>query len=396
MEMEAKCQAIQDSIEGYRDWRRETHNETEIESGEPLDCLNLTAPYLALIGEFQRSSKGMPKPSGATCSVLPRVKRFEAKQGQKLREAGAAMDSLVPSEDIGLCRAILLTIPANYHDAFCTVASETGWVMNRVAEYLRRHLKKPLWFYVWELQKRGALHLHFCFYAPTEEQGQKLGDGIIELWLKLLEEMSEKSGNDLYWSGRYTKQGEKYYVSRERLINSNQRVHTGCAGYFAKYSGKDSYGSARGDKGFGSRTVAHPRRIWGSSQAIKNAAKELAYTGSVELPTDEAASEFYESVRELVRTFRHSLGQCFAFDIKRERRLDRVNSVSDRCGRHPILEQITVAEGVTEVFYIDQKQFRDALAMLHLRFQSMQEELRKPMEDKMELPLTAWFHYDTA
>lgn len=358
-----------------------------------IELIQSETQRLALIGEFQRSLGRMPKPSGDCCPRLPRVKRFEARQGQKLREAGAAMDSLVPQGKIGLCRAILLTIPADYQAAFSTVAAYSGWIMNRLNTYLRRHLENPLWFYVWELQKRGALHLHFCFYAPTEELGQRLGDGMLELWLKLLEEMSQKSGNDLYWSGRYTKTGAKYYVPREKLINSNQAVYSGCAQYFAKYSGKDSYGSTRGAKGFGSRAIAHPARIWGSSRAIKRRAREMSIDCRIEHISDESASCFFESIRELIKSFKHKLGQCFSFDIRRVRRIERRDRSGKLLGRDSILEETSIAEGVTEVYYISPEQFLDAFAELHLRFQKEKMELPSVWKEQMELPLSSWYHY---
>jgi len=359
-----------------------------------LELMRHEARSLALIGEFQRTKDPLKDKTYPSCPRLPRVKRFEARQGQKLREAGAAMDSLVPHGQIGLCRAVLLTIPADYQAAFSTVAAYSGWVMNRLNTYLRRHLESPLWFYVWELQKRGALHLHFCFYAPTEELGQKLGDGMLELWLKLLEEMSEKSGNDLYWSGRYAKSGAKYYVPREKLINSNQAVYSGCAQYFAKYSGKDSYGSTRGAKGFGSRAIAHPARIWGSSRAIKRRAREMSIDCRIEHISDESASCFFESIRELIKSFKHKLGQCYSFDIRRVRGVERRDGNGKLLGRSSVLEEIPIAEGVTEVYYISPEQFIDAFAELHLRFQMEKERASIPPMDKWNPPILSWYHYE--
>lgn len=345
---------------------------------EPLnetqrELLRAETRSLALIGKFTRSPQTLPKPIGASCPRLPRVKRFEAKQGQKLREAGAAMDDLIGEGNQGLCRAILLTIPADYQDAWSTVAAYSGWIMKRINNYLGRHLDKPLWFYVWELQGRGALHLHMCFYAPTVGLGERLGDGILQLWMKLLQEMSDKSGNDLFWSGRI-KDGQRVYVPREKYINSNQQVKFGVSRYFAKYSGKDSFGSKNKEgKGFGKKETAHPARIWGSSQPLKNRAKEMSLTASIEFPSDESASRFHDEIIEMLKQYEAETHTSYSFDIKAER-----NG-----------QILSVAQGMTEVFYISRDKFLDALAMMDLRMQRAKlevpfiseiERYRNPME----------------
>ena len=361
-----KCQEIQDAIESYRTDRSKSHDETGMYDGNPIDCLNLSTPYLALIDKFQRSKSAIAKPQGATCPVLPRVKRFEAKQGQKLREAGAAMDDLIGDGNAGLCRAILLTIPADYRDAWATIAAYSGHIMNRLNQVLRRHLDAPLWFYVWELQGRGALHLHFCFYAPTVELGEMLGNKMIEVWLKLLDELSVKSGNDLKWSGRYKKDGEKYYVPESKYINSNQQVRMGCSHYFAKYSGKSSGQGGQGLKGFGSPTVAHPRRIWGSSHAIKRRAREMSLNGRIDCRTDDEASSYFEEFRELIKSFKANLRDTFSFDIKRKVEGKEQRWSEDEKREWNYSEMVTVAEGVTEVYYVNKSLFLDKIGRAHV------------------------------
>ena len=118
---------------------------------------------LDISSKFQRSDKpSLRKGWGAT----PSIKNFTAKSGQKLRECGAIVDILCGG-DLSRTRVITLTLPSSGEDSYKAISNYSGEITNRLLELIRRNENestKFYYFFVWEHQKRGALHLHLCLH----------------------------------------------------------------------------------------------------------------------------------------------------------------------------------------------------------------------------------------
>ena len=326
----------------------------------------LSALTLDLIGKFRRTGvfghgcELPPKrPRFASCPIIPRKKAFKAVAGQKLRECGAAMDAL-SGGDKATVRCLTLTLPANHADAYKALAAYSGYVMDRIGALIRRQKVAIAYFYVWELQSRGALHLHMALHATTRNLAAKMGAKVVQQWLKSLQAIEDKSGVDMHWSGQVDCEGNRIYTHRRHYQNRNEPVRSSCAGYFAKYAGKGNVTKVNDGKHFGYDNVLHPHRLWGSNKPIKDKIKEMTLNLEVEYPTDTLASVAFDDIKALFQEYQAKFSTAFHFDI-------------DAILRDGT--SIKVAEGVTEVYYSSPESFSDLSALCHLKFQKERMEV---------------------
>jgi hypothetical protein len=133
-----------------------------------------------------------------------------------------------------------------------------------------------MWFYVWELQTRGALHIHMALSGLQQIELLSLGNAIRDKWFDVLEDISRKSGIDLW-----LRQGGRGRNDRRDALKANRvaEVSKGLSNYFAKYCSKQATKSV----GFGKRAPSPPARWWGMcrrlSQEIKKERLNVRITG---------------------------------------------------------------------------------------------------------------------
>lgn len=208
---------------------------------------------LDIINEFHLVQKVVQKGGWGN---LSRPTKFTKNARHRLLEAGAVVDAAC-----GLnAWEITVTIPGSGYKIFNAVASWTGWIMNELTRELRK-AKCTHWFYVWELQKRGALHLHLLIADP-ERNLYCLAKKIELRWWGLLQSLSQKLSLDLF-----AKSKSVTWKHRPQKWQSHvSQIQKSVAAYFSKYAGK---GSNNGQKTQGFQTVGMPARWWGSSRQIK-------------------------------------------------------------------------------------------------------------------------------
>lgn len=149
------------------------------------------------------------------------------------------------------------TIPGGTHDAFMAVAIQSSYITHSIAKWLKRTCPSPYWFYVWELQKRGALHIHYCIHAPDTHVADKILSGWRTKWESVLEAVGAKTGADMWLrkDGTYHKEGH------DVLQAYAQRVRKSVAAYLSGYCGgtKDKHSTD-------SSSPYYPGRWWGCSR----------------------------------------------------------------------------------------------------------------------------------
>ena len=155
---------------------------------------------------------------------------------QKILEAGAVIDKHVGTSN---SFELTLTLPGSGWDAYDVISRWSGYIVNRLTQIIRRAEQKGVevhWFFVWEHQKRGALHMHWCVAVESDWRVANLL--CLELrakWFELLEELSVKTGIDLFkkrgFSGTWRHSPEVWQYNIARVRKS-------VAAYFSKYCGK--------------------------------------------------------------------------------------------------------------------------------------------------------------
>jgi hypothetical protein len=114
-------------------------------------------------------------------------------------------------------------------------------------------------FYCWELQKRGALHLHYAVHCPDEAASQYILDGFKEEWMRLLDAVSAETGVDLYYNAN---RGFSHKDNKDVVQAKAERVTKGVGNYLGKYLSKSTSGGSRNG-------IFAPCRWWGVSRPLR-------------------------------------------------------------------------------------------------------------------------------
>lgn len=208
----------------------------------------------------------------------PQTKKvFRKAGGDKILQGGAIIDRFVGVQDSYM---LTLTLPGNTWKAMDALARWSGYIVNRCLQVIRRvdTSESPLyWFFVWEHQKRGALHLHLC--AGMKNKGrelEKILKAVKDKWFNVLLALSEKENIDMFAGKgfRYTWKNRP-----DKWQWDLQPIKKSVAGYFAKYCAKNKDATRkRGKKSPPRHPPTYPSRYWGSSASVKKKVKLLTVT----------------------------------------------------------------------------------------------------------------------
>lgn len=213
---------------------------------------------LDIIDEFHLTKRSLKK---GGWGHLAKPTSFTRNARHRLLEAGAVVDKLC-----GLnAWEVTCTIPGSTDDAFRVVAENTGWIMNEITREIRKS-KCQLWFYVWELQKRGALHLHLLIADPSRDLSS-LAETVRQRWWALLQSLCIRTGTDIFAKSRRITWKHTPSAWQSHVAPIQKSV----AAYFSKYAGKTASPISK-VKGF--RKVYTPSRWWGSSKMVKEEIKK--------------------------------------------------------------------------------------------------------------------------
>lgn len=274
------------------------------------DYHKLGAQLKSLLDIIKKSQH--PKPRHCSWGKQQTLKRFTSNAKQKILEAGAVVDRDVGKE----CSfEVTLTIPGSGLSVYEQVANWSGYIVNRQTQVIRRYEKqgiKVYWFFVWEHQKRGALHQHWCVSVPgSAELAKVISHKIKDKWYELLEELSVKTGIDLFAKkGSFGTWRNTPAVWQWRV----NAIRKSVAAYFSKYASKNvntsqynetrrktwnSINSRESKSSNQPRLVALcPSRYWGSGYRVKKRCRELRLEFSVAVSSQREGYQFVNFVRK--------------------------------------------------------------------------------------------------
>ena len=268
-----------------------------------------------------------------TCR-LNKPKNFTSASGQKLRECGSAIDQICQNSENTV--AITLTLPSHHDDAFRAIAAYSGYAVNRIFQPIRRHYgEEVLWFFVWEYQKRGALHLHIALYHPNKDKALEIGNSFRSQWHKILQDISNLANTNLFLgrNGRDNSDIEKNHFYCQPMRRS-------LGAYFSKYAGKKESKQAW-------YCQKYPvSRFWGCCYALKRLIKSLSLEVKIESPDSELIESVIASILKKIESLSLSISNQYDFDIERER---DGNSLK-------------IAVGTRVTFYCEPRQLRKLLS----------------------------------
>lgn len=180
--------------------------------------------------------------------ATPKQTRFGKLAKERVRDACAILDKTFGER----CLFTTGTIPGSTRESFLAVAQWSGYLVQTLKQWLADNFVKVRAVYVWEFQKRGALHLHCCFGASNKRELERLRIAWHDRWCELLERVCEKSGVDVF----AREDGHTWRYLSEYVRTDSQWVKNSVGRYLSKYLSKQAASVA--DSGFWC-----PSRWWG-------------------------------------------------------------------------------------------------------------------------------------
>lgn len=333
---------------------------TAAENGlETLYSHNLKHEYIApprsisplpldLINRFQHATKNKPKEK-LGYGKTPKIKYFSHKSGQKIRETGSVIDRLC-NGDPTKCRVVTLTLPSSQLEAFQALSNYSGYAVNRLFQIVRRDYSLAHWFYVYEHQKRGALHLHICVFHDDPAISKEIGEKLCSKWIEILGDISDKTGINMLYSKGFGRTCESHEIQLD-----NQAMRLGCGAYFSKYASKNSGKHSKDINSINARKYP-PSSFWGRSRELSKMCEKFSYKFTYEGQTDDDSEYLQCKAFKLLSQFNQVLSHSFAF--KKEMQLP------EKYGNGTL----TICEGYTEVFYFSPKDFDEILQTIKNEF----------------------------
>lgn len=224
---------------------------------------------------------------------IPKERRksgvFTLDARRKLLRAGGALGRF--DSEPSHCLFFTGTLPGSTEEAYRAIAVYSSEIVHRVKKWIgKRYDEFQYSFYCWELQKRGALHLHYLLYCPCKSSRERMMREFKSFWTFLLMSVSEKSGVDLF-ARSY---GGTHRQNLDVVQAYVQECRSSVSAYMAKYVGKDA------GKG---NTANFPSRWSSVSRPLGTLIKE--YTREVKAVTPsytQARSKFVTAREELTDT----------------------------------------------------------------------------------------------
>jgi len=230
------------------------HRRDFINSGEFPDC-----------AEKVRSGYG----------ILPRRTEFGANSKKCVREYSAAIER---GYSKGNCRFVTATFPGSAEGLYEQIARWSGWITAQVNQWLRDVSPFTDFVYVWELQQRGALHLHYLIANHDKKRLRIVQRRFKTFWKGLCDTLSVKCSRDVWEKSN----GDSWRTKKRVVRTAVQAVKKSVSAYLAKYLSKSQSKRTSG-------ADYCPSRWWGASQGARLLSKRFsAVVRSVLLPIDDA------------------------------------------------------------------------------------------------------------
>lgn len=156
--------------------------------------------------------------------------RFGARGRDTIREFGAVSDELFGANALFLT----LTLPGTGAAQYRSLAEWSSYVVQRVTQWWRDNAEGVQFAWVWEWQKRGALHLHAVVASADRGGLDRIRLGWWEECHRVLQDVSAKSDCNLFEN---TQTGVNHENSPSCQFDA-QWVKKSAARYLAKYLGK--------------------------------------------------------------------------------------------------------------------------------------------------------------
>lgn len=267
--MLARCH-LNSEIEVYSTHARFTQRR---DAGKPKPALDIKFPVETRNGDRTESQ------ARAGFGRLHRgMGRFRRGTKRRVQRLGGALDDYAAQK--GLVRAfITLTCPGSSRDAVEGFSAWSGYILHALNNWLAKKqqrfsgLTDFVRLHTWELQKRGAEHLHYV--CCLSEKVFSVVEKEFRSWFhNLLLRVSDLASVDIFERGNG---GGTWRGKPEVLQIRVARVEKSVSAYLSKYLSKELSHQGRG---FASLSIPRPARLWGASRSLREYQKRRSISVS--------------------------------------------------------------------------------------------------------------------
>jgi len=222
-------------------------------------------PPLSIRPNSKRST-GAGVSGDSSSSPRPPSRGISAYGRRKIHQACGALEMICPLSELLF---ITCTLPGSTNESMRSLADNASWVVHRLKAWIARRIESKLDCYVWEYQKRGALHLHYVLHCPDSGVAEYIRTNLREEWCRLLDRVGCREGVDMYQRSA----GGSWREDKAKVRVEVAAVRKSVARYMAKYLSKSIP-----SKGFGESGFQAPARWYGVSRPLLEVVRELAST----------------------------------------------------------------------------------------------------------------------
>lgn len=251
---------------------------------------------LDIIHEFQRESEQPSSEQRRGYGEAVRPTSFTRAARHRILEAGSLFDRELSESYRGYF--VTFTIPGSRDEAYDAVSRWSGYLVNVVLQCVRRYSKEALWFYCWELQKRGALHLHLFCALPCGISGDVLNERLRSSWYRALGYVQDKSGSDCF-----AHRNGEYCTASFYWQYDFQEVETTPAQYISKYLGKGALAPGSRNEVESGRGLYYPHRWHGMARQLKRLVDQHRFRACMDAMEKEECQYICNAMEEYLSDF---------------------------------------------------------------------------------------------
>lgn len=217
---------------------------------------------------------------------------FSTNGRRRLMRAGAVLDSLAETPNqVLFCTG---TLPGSTYESKLAIAAWSGWAVNAVKAWFAKRVPAKHDMYVWEFQKRGALHLHYAILVKDEAVRQRIISEWKQQWERIIDGISGKSGVDCW-----RKNANYTHANNKSVLQADcQECTKSIAKYLSKYVSKSQqqYLDNHWAK-------CKPSRFWGISRPLCKLLAEQTQTETLRLANRREFDAGYEDCLSVMQSY---------------------------------------------------------------------------------------------
>lgn len=223
----------------------------------------------------------------------------------RIFRAAGALDRF--DSDVTSYLFLTATLPGDTDEAKWAIAEFSHEIIDGLKSWLSKRLLSRNEFYVWEHQKRGALHFHYCIHCPDKNVQAEISRNFKRQVVRLYDAIKEK--HDYCVWGRWSNKPTRYKTAI--LQARSEVVYKSVGAYMAGYLGGEGNKHERDES-----HQYYPKRWFGVSRPLSALIKTYTEKEEHEFTSLGEASEYMAKIREdllddalTFDDFKHKVGE---------------------------------------------------------------------------------------